>query len=544
MQFPPAAEFAVGLPCPPLFRRIRLMRTITICVVGSLFASAMFAMPAFVGAAEPAAAVTAPAKPALLKVGFAERDITPELGMEQPGGYGKTYHRTLHDPCKVRASVWDDGKMKAAVVGIDALLIRRETVDIVRAEIEKRCGIPGSSVLIGASHSHSSGPLGMAYPGEFDHASAEVQDLAYNKTSCADPKYLKLVEKQLVDAVVAADAGRVPALVGVGKGIEDKVAFNRRFRMKNGLSMTHPRQGNPDIVEVAGPTDPEVGVIGAWDEKGKLLGCVVNFACHATTNPGGISANYVCYLEQAVQGFFGKDAVVVFAAGCSGDVTQVDNLSTVANPKPEQWAKFVGGRVGAEAVKVLLSVEPGPVGPVAVELKTINVGRRVPRPERVKACWDIVRRGPDKQDATEWTFAKEIVLLDSIIQKQPRVDVGVQAIQIGPAVFVSNPAEYFVEYGLGIKKGSPFEFTFPVELANGIVGYVPTEEALGPHGGGYETRLTYYSNLEPTAGTQIMNAGIELTRRLTPGATPARGPAAPFRAGSGWSYGNLPPELN
>lgn len=519
------------------------MRSITICVVRSLFLVAAFGMAAAAHAAEPAAPATAPAAPALLKVGFAERDITPEIGMEQPGGYGKSYHTKLHDPCKVRASVWDDGTTRAAVVGIDALLIRRETVDAVRRGIHERCGIPETHILIGASHSHSSGPVGMILPGEFDHASAQVQELAYKQSSTADPKYLALVEKQLIDAVCAADAARQPAAVGVGKGIEDQVAFNRRFRMKNGLTATHPRQGNPDIVEPAGPTDPEVGVVGAWSADGKLLGCVVNFACHATTSPGGISANYIYYLEQAIRGFFGPEVVVVFTAGCCGDITQVDNLSPVVSPKPEQWAKFVGGRVGAEAVKVLLTVEPGPVGPVAVALKTINVGRRVPRPERVKACIDICSKPLAQSDATEWLFAKEIVLLDAVIQKQPRVDVEVQAIQIGPAVFVSNPAEYFVEYGLGIKKESPFPFTFPVELANGIVGYVPTEEALGPRGGGYETRLTCYSNLEPTAGTQIMHAGIELTKTLKPSPVPTRAQAPPFRGGA-WTYGAVPPELN
>ena len=113
-------------------------------------------------------------------------------------------------------------------------------------------------------------------------------------------------------------------------------------------------------------------------------------------------------------------------------------------------------------MKVLLTVEPGPVGPVAVRSKMLNIGRRIPRPERVKACYDIVAAAePDKSDATEWTFAKEIVLLDAMIQKQPRADVEVQAVQIGPAVFVSNPAEYFVEYGLGDQAGEPVPVHVP-----------------------------------------------------------------------------------
>ncbi|REJ86426.1 MAG: hypothetical protein DWQ29_10445, partial [Planctomycetota bacterium] len=141
-----------------------------------------------------------------------------------------------------------------------------------------------------------------------------------------------------------------------------------------------------------------------------------------------------------------------------------------------------------------------------------------------------------------WTFAKEIVLLDALLEREPEAEVEVQAIQIGPAVLLTDPAEFFCQLGLEIKAGSPFPMTFPVSLANGCVGYVPTEEAFGPRGGGYETRLTGYSNLEITAGTQMVEAAVELANSLTPGEVPTRGPAPEFKQNP-WGYGAVPPEL-
>jgi neutral ceramidase len=71
---------------------------------------------------------------------------------------------------------------------------------------------------------------------------------------------------------------------------------------------------------------------------------------------------------------------------------------------------------------------------------------------------------------------------------------------------------------------------------------VPTEEAFGPHGGGYETRLTSYSNLEVSAGRQMMDAGLQLVSQLVPGKKIVPPPAPPFK--EDWSYGDLPPQLS
>ena len=479
----------------------------------------------------------------VFKAGVAERDITPEIGMEAPGGYGKVYHKSIHDPCKVRASVFDDGKSRVAIVGIDALGIRRDTVLKVRKAIEAKTGIPGGSVMIGASHSHSSGPLVWTLPGEFDHASPMIQDLAYHQSTNADPKYLAMVEKGIIDAVVAANEARIDSKTGVGKGSEDKVAFNRRFFMKNGHTVSHPGLGNPDIIEPAGPVDPEVGVVGSWDAKnpGKLLGCIVNFSCHATTSGPGVSANYIYYLEKAIQGYYGKGTVVVFLAGMSGDVTQVDNRSAHPYPDGDRWAQIVGGRVGAEALKVLLAMEPGRPSPLAVRTDVREMPRRAPSAKHLADSLEVLKRDRAKTDPTEWTFAKETVMLDAILKKEPTATSEVQVVQVGPAAFVAVSAEYFCQYGLDIKAGSGFPFTFPVSLANGCIGYVPTTDSFGPRGGGYETRLTSYSNLEIDAGDTLRDIAVKLARELKPGAPIGAPPRPPFK-GKPWTYGDVLPQ--
>ncbi len=478
------------------------------------------------------------------KTGFAERDITPEVGMEVPGGYGKSFSKKIHDPCKARACVFDDGHGRVALVGLDSLVVPRGLVLEARALIQKRCGISPEGVLIGASHSHSSGPVGMVLPGEYDHASELVKDLAYHKSSAADAGYLAKVRDAIVEAVVAANDARAEGTAGFGSGREETVAFNRRIRMKNGLAASHPGKGNPDNVEFAGPVDPQVGVIGCWNADGKLTGCVVNFACHATTSGPWIGANWIYYMERAIQGFFGAETNVVFLQGTCGDVTQVNNLDPRANPDGDAWAQFVGGRVGAEAVKVLLGLSQTRVAEVPVDFRTKlwSIPRRVPASERVKAALELVQQDP-KTAGPDWVWAKETIMLDALIAKTPKVEVEGQAIQIGPVVCLSSPAEYFCQYGLDWKKGSGFPMTFPVELSNGCVGYVPTLEAMSPTtGGGYETRLTSYSNLEPTAGDQIRDVGLELARQLKPAKLPEVPLAPPFK-GPGWLYGNQPPQL-
>jgi hypothetical protein len=396
---------------------------------------------------------------------------------------------------------------------------------------------------VAASHTHSGGPFSGLLAEAVAEAPPLIRTLALDHSVAADAGYCEWVKGRIVTAVCEADRIRQQVVLSAESGWEERVSFNRRLHMKNGRVYTHAGKGNPETLGYAGPIDPEVGVVGAWTPAGDLLGCIVNFSCHGTTWGGSVSADWVHYLEQVVRRVLSQRAVVVFLNGACGDVTQVDNLSPFAEREGEDCPRFVGSRVGAEAVKALLSAPRGEMVPVAALAQTIELGRRLPGPERLAESRRIVEEGlrREETDTTEWIFAKELLLLNYLASREPKVAVELQAVQVGPVVFAANPAEMFCRLGLEIKQHSRFSFTYVVELANGDVGYVPTEDAFLPSGGGYETALTSYSNLEVSAGPKIVAAFRELLGRLEPGAVPQRPPAPPFS--DPWSYGTLGPDV-
>ncbi|MEM2885307.1 MAG: hypothetical protein QXF24_04375 [Thermoproteota archaeon] len=475
-----------------------------------------------------------------MKVGFAEVDITPPLGSEVPGGFGKAYSQDVHDRLHVKAAVFENDGIRVALVGVDALSLKASTVGAGRKIAGDLAGMPPGHVMVAATHTHEGGPA-VDWAGGIELFSGSpnfgLVKRLLDTAVVADKNYISFLSRQIGSAVALADKRKVEARCAVGVGKEQSVSFNRRFKMKDGRQATHPGKGNPDILGPAGPIDPDVGVLSAWGLDGKFLGCVVNFACHCTTGPPGTSADWPYYLDKTVRGAMGGNPTVVFLNGACGDVTQVDNMSTREPEFGEKWARRVGQKVGAEVLKVIADAEPGELRPLGAAQEIINLETRKVPPDRLRSAHELIESDP-KADY-RWYFARDAILLNERNRFEPSVPCEIQAIQIGPVVFVSNPAELFCQLGLEIKAASNFPYTFVVELANGCVGYVPTEEAMGPRGGGYEVRMGMHSKLVPSAGRKIVEASIELLRKLNPGVKPEAPKAA---AGRPWNFGDVGPE--
>jgi hypothetical protein len=487
----------------------------------------------------------------MITAGFARADITPPIGAEMPGNFGKNYVQAIREPLWVHAGVLDDGACPLVFVSVDTCEIQSPLFfDAVTASIAAHTGIPAAQVLIAATHTHSGGPLAWLHPTEFAHAPDDLRDLITQHTINADPDYMAHAIAQTVAAVRQAWDGRAPARVSCSSGHEGSVAFCRRFVMKDGRIFTHPGKGNPDIVAPEGPIDPEVGVVGAWgvgEREGQLLGCIVNYACHCTTMGGNAaSADYVTPLIETITGTFGPQVEVIFLTGAMGDITQVDNLDLRLPEFGPAWSNRVGRTIGAEAVKVLARGMHAATDALtlAARAETLTLRRRRPSPERLAECRARVADGlRSGVHDTPWHFAVEIVVLDWLCEQAPAVQTQVQALQVGPAVFVTNTSEYFARSGLAIKAASPFPLTYVVTLAGPCIGYVPPAECFDPAtGGGYETVLNSYANMEIGAERAIREASIRLTQALTPGALPQ--PERITERKAPWHYGNMPPQLS
>lgn len=431
----------------------------------------------------------------MLQIGFGVGDITPEPGMEMPGGFFKRKGTGVRDRCLAVACVVHDGERTVALVGIDTLFVGKPLVEAARRRIGKATKIPGENVLIGANHTHSGGPI----------------------TSClgcdADPAYEAKVEAGIVAAVTGAWTSLHAAELALGTGKVEGIAFNRRFLMRDGREITHPgvpgTEHHKDIIAPAGPVDPDLGVLAARapGPDGKVVGIVAHFGCHSTVVGGDqFSPDYAGYLRRHLRSHYGPELPVVFLLGPCGDVTQVDNHSAHKQFGPE-YADMMGMKLASEAVRVIDRAPWLKEARVGAAVETVPVSiRPEPDAQRERPPFGL---GSDnsKEQKVNAVYEHERQLVAQERRKSPRLLCEVQALRIGPLGIATNGAEYFCEYGLRIRRASPHATTWVASLANEYIGYVPTAQAFVA--GGYEPRTARSSKLAPDAGQLLLEGALK-----------------------------------
>ncbi|MCD6359321.1 MAG: neutral/alkaline non-lysosomal ceramidase N-terminal domain-containing protein [Armatimonadetes bacterium] len=433
----------------------------------------------------------------MLRIGFAEADITPPEGIEMSGHWNIRISKGVRDPLFAHAMVIDDGKAPICLITCDVLSLRRSTVMSAREAIADATGLQPRRIGISATHTHY-GPM-----------TAKL----WTDDQQPDPDYLAQLQKGIVRAAVEAFEARTPGRIGIGWTFEGKLSFNRRFMMRNGEVLMHPPVASTDILYQEGRTDPEVGVIAARDDDGNPLGYWVNFACHATVAGTAdlISADYPGALAAEVKRRRGEGVVTLFGNGCCGNLCQIDVFDPDRPRNGDELLRIMGEGLADNIERA--EAEMSFTDDLALDARSEDIAlplRRIP-PELIEEAERVLAEAPaepDPQQHRDIKYAEMWLELREQTRTSPMIPGEIQVFRIGDVGVVLLPGEIFVEHGLEIKLRSPAERTFVVELANGIMGYVPTREAF--EGGGYEQKTGNNSKLSPVAGEFMVDTSLTL----------------------------------
>ncbi len=425
----------------------------------------------------------------MLTAGVSQVDITPPLGIGMRGYFEARTATTVHDPLHVRSFALESETGAIAIAVCDLIGLRREYIDQAKERIADTVGLQPEQVLVSCTHTHTGPHTG-------------------------DDDYTQFVVGRIADGVRIAWDRREPALVGRGSGSESRVVFNRRYRMKDGTVQTNPGLGNPDVVEPAGPVDPEVGVMELRRSDGSTIGLLANYALHYVGIPDdhhAVSADYFGFFSRMMQRMVGGSFVAALANGASGDINNLDVLGN-ARPRNDRYQHIerVAGVVAAAALWGRNEAEFTDEVTIGSALAELTLPpRAAPTEEDVARAEEIEARVAEGKPVLmgERSFARRVRRMAED-PPEPR-DTVVQALRIGDLGVASAPGEFFVELGLAIKQRSPFAQTMVLELANDSVGYIPTVRAFEE--GAYEPESSSY---EPGFGEQIVDTAVGLLEGL------------------------------
>lgn len=439
-----------------------------------------------------------------LQVGIATTDITPPIPFRMCGYFSERLSTGIKDPLQAKAIVFQQGADSAAFVFCDLAGVPRDVAGAARAEASAATGIPADHIAVSATHSHT-GPL---YFSALSDLFSQRNVKKLGKDPCDPAAYSAVLVKQIVAALVKAKMALQPMQLKCGFATEDRLAFNRRFHMKDGSVQCNPGHQNPNIVRAVGPIDPQVGIITIQKPNAdKPSAAIVSFAMHLDTVGGTeYSADYPKFVEDTLRAVYGPEFTLLFGTGTCGDINDIDVTKTSRRPTNE-IGRMLGETVtnAIEGSKLKSAEQPS----LAVRSTIVEAALQSYSESEI----DQARKNLELVGTNELSFIGQVEafkIMDLQRLQGTTIPLEVQAFRLNKdTAIVTLPAEIFVQIGLAIKAASPFKNTLVIELTNESIDYIPTKNAFVE--GSYEVMN---SRIMPGSAEKLAEAATRLLKEL------------------------------
>jgi hypothetical protein len=174
---------------------------------------------------------------------------------------------------------------------------------------------------------------------------------------------------------------------------------------------------------------------------------------------------------------------------------------------PPFWYREMGRIMAREAVRVIDTASVPVGGGIAVKKEQIDLPTRLLSLE--EACRQIGKWAEEK--------AMMRILNLAYYYTTNTADhdlLWLQVIRIGKVCLYVASGEIYVNFGLRIKRETPYKNCFVIENSNCFGGYIPTPEAFADGNDLYETSLCFGSRHTPDAGDLMTDRLLEMGKKL------------------------------
>ncbi len=452
-----------------------------------------------------------------LRAGAAKVDISPAKGIQLAGDIGRRRPCTgIADPIYARALVLEKNGKQCCVLSLDVLAIDTPWADELRRRAQARYRFPPEAVVIHTTQNHAAPSIGNHFCRD---SCTRIPD-RYAYLRGGDARYNEPAVAGILEAMGKALANLEPVAVSVGRAIDGRIATNRRYVMRDGTSRCQPGAGNPNVLHVEGPTDPEVGVVTFTGAKGRTISALLHHTAHPCNGFWGskVLPDWPGAWCQGMEAHFGKTCTPLVINGCCGNIITFDYLNP-AQKNDGDYRRY--GRLLTEStMRALKDMRPVKGTAFGWASRILPIPKRVIPRQALAEARSMLKEHPGplwkdpKHNRVEWDWVYNVGIVDMADEDrtQPDFPYEIQALRIGDFGLLAIMGEPFVEAQLNIKLKSPFPFLQVAHLCNGYCCYVPTRRALA--GGGYETRIGWGSRLAPEALEMIEKASVQLLKKL------------------------------
>lgn len=443
-------------------------------------------------------------------IGFARRDITPPFGI-----YGRMWGASHHDKSEgthksllVTAMAIADSarKMPALLVGIDAAslgdLAGREGLEI-RTAVLKVLGIPASHLMLACSHTHSS-PWA-------------ARSRAHMPGGELIEPYISQVIEAITSACQEAINSMADSIITFAKG-SCSLASNRD--MIDPHDPTRYLTGyNPQIA--ADDTVMVGRVVRTYDQK--IVGTLVNYACHPTTlgwDNKLISPDYVGSMREVIESAT-DFAPALFLQGASGELGpayQYVGDADVADHHGKQLgyaalAALAGMHAPGMRLEFIKAVESGaPLGywePVGYGVPT-DVAIAAEQTALPTKPWPTIEELDAAIAVESDSFARERLFRKKSIAALMGSGSGISLTsygwRIGQILFVGAQCEVYSQWQIALRKKYPNYGVVAITCVDyEAVGYVVPDEL-------HDFNL--YQAWQPPFGRGVMQALLAGSQRV------------------------------